>query len=267
LTTIAIERRSYLKIRRLEVGVVYIGDRAVGKTHLAMELANPHNDYVKVSSPDYENLKRLLFDEDLGRTKATDAQNPVDERYLEIQIRLPTGLKKVAVDWVDTPGEIWRKTWQTDRPDQWNNFLEAASKSEGILLILSPYREMLKSSVNSEEFMTQQQWCNRFDRWVEFFRRDCPKVKHLTLCLNKADLFCDIAQEARQLAYQPHGSSMNWQQRHSYVFNRYFRAVHPQIEQINRSISGLSVRCFITSIYNRSLLELPWIYLGSFLAK
>jgi hypothetical protein len=161
LTTIAIERRSYLKIRRLEVGVVYIGDRAVGKTHLAMELANPHNDYVKVSSPDYENLKRLLFDEDLGRTKATDAQNPVDERYLEIQIRLPTGLKKVAVDWVDTPGEIWRKTWQTDRPDQWNNFLEAASKSEGILLILSPYREMLKSSVNSEEFMTQQQWCNR----------------------------------------------------------------------------------------------------------
>lgn len=50
------------------MGVVYIGDRAVGKTHLAMELANPQSDYVKVSSPDYENLRTLLFDEDLGGT-------------------------------------------------------------------------------------------------------------------------------------------------------------------------------------------------------
>jgi hypothetical protein len=36
---------------------------------------------------------------------------------------------------------------------------------------------------------------------------------------------------------------------------------------LNNGLSGGSVRCFITSIHHRGLLELPWIYLGSFLAK
>ena len=249
------------------MGVVYIGDRAAGKTHLAMELANPQNDCVKVSSPDYENLRALLFDDNLGGTKATSAFNPMDEHYLDIQVRLPTGFRQVIADWIDTPGEIWRKTWQSDNPEKWKKFVEASRKSEGILLIVPPYREILKSDINPEEFMTKQQWINRFDRWVEFFRQECPKVRHIVICLNKADLFCDLAQESIKLSYQPNGSQMNWQQRHNYVFNRYFRPVQPQIEQINKSVSGLAVRCFITSIYNRSLLELPWLYLGSFLAK
>lgn len=249
------------------MGVVYIGDRAAGKTHLAMELANPQNDCVKVFNPDYENLRTLLFDEESGGTRATDAQNPVNERYLDIQVRLPTGFRKVIVDWVDTPGEIWRNTWQTDNPEQWKKFIEAARKSEGILLIVPPYREIIKHGMDIEQFMTEQQWCNRFNRWVEFFRQECPKARHIVICLNKADLFCDLSQEAIKLSYQPNGAQMNWQQRHNYVFSRYFKPVQPQIEQINKSVSGLAVRCFITSIYNRSLLELPWLYLGSFLAK
>ena len=249
------------------MGVVYIGDRAAGKTHLAMELANPQNDCVKVSSPDYENLRALLFDDNLGGTKATSAINPMDEHYLDIQVRLPTGFRQVIADWIDTPGEIWRKTWQSDNPEKWKKFVEASRKSEGILLIVPPYREILKSDINPEEFMTKQQWINRFDRWVEFFRQECPKARHIVICLNKADLFCDLAQESIKLSYQPNGSQMNWQQRHNYVFNRYFKPVQQQIEQINKSVSGLAVRCFITSIYNRSLLELPWLYLGSFLAK
>lgn len=249
------------------MGVVYIGDRAAGKTHLAMELANPQNDCVKVSSPDYENLRSLLFNEELGETRQTDADNPVYERYLDIQVRLPTGFRQIVADWVDTPGEIWRKTWQSDNPKKWKKFVEASRKSEGLLLIVPPYREILKPDIDPEQFMTQQQWSNRFDRWVEFFRQECPKARHIVICLNKADLFCDLAQESIKLSYQPNGSQMNWQQRHNYVFNRYFRPVQPQIEQINKSVSGLAVRCFITSIYNRSLLELPWLYLGSFLAK
>lgn len=118
-----------------------------------MELANPQSDYVKVSSPDYENLRTLLFDEYLGGTRATDAQNPVDERYLDIQVRLPTGPRQVSVDWIDTPGEIWRKTWQSDNPDKWKNFLESARKSQGILLILPPYREILKDGVDAEQYL------------------------------------------------------------------------------------------------------------------
>ncbi|MFN7658634.1 MAG: hypothetical protein ACK5P3_10930, partial [Dolichospermum sp.] len=65
----------------------------------------------------------------------------------------------------------------------------------------------------------------------------------------------------------PYGSSLNWQQRHIYVLQRYFRPIYSQLEQLNNGLSGGSVRCFITSIHHRGLLELPWIYLGSFLAK
>jgi hypothetical protein len=250
----------------MELGVVYIGDRATGKTHLAMELSNPKSEYIKVINQDYDFLKsNLRFDEVSRQIAQTEV---IIDRYLDIQVRLPTGNRQVIVDWIDTPGEVWRKTWQSDNPNEWNRLLDMVRQSEGILLIIPPHRGLnFKPGVNLEQFMTQQQWCNRFDRWVDFFRQDCPKARHIVICLNKADLFCDLQQEAVQLAYKPNGSQLNWQQRHAYVLNRYFRPVQSQLKQINKSISGLSVRCFITSIYNRSLLELPWIYLGSFLAK
>jgi len=250
------------------MGIIYIGDRATGKTHLALELANPNSEYARVITPDYNQLKSMSYDEEQAGTKPTDAAEAVYAEYLEIQVKLPIGLKKLTLDWIDTPGEIWRQTWQAENPDKWENFLENIRQAQGILLIVSPYREMLKSGVeNAEEYITQKQWCNRFQRWVNFFHQDCPKVRHLVLCLNKADLFCDLKQESQRLAYHPHNSSMNWKQRHDYVFQRYFRPVNGELDRLNRSISGLSVRCFITSIYNRSLLELPWIYLGSFLGK
>ncbi len=251
------------------MGVIYIGDRAAGKTHLAMELANPKSNYVKVTYPDYEILKAMLYDNELESTKATDAVSSTHNRSLEIKVEIPSGHKQITLDWIDTPGEIWRKSWQLANPNEWNNFLETILKSEGILLILEPYREIIKpgADVNPDDFITEQQWCNRFNRWVEFFRYDCKQVRHLIICLNKADLFCDFDVDVSKLAYIPHRSKLNWQQRDAYVFQRYFRPLQPQIEQINKTVSGLSVRCFITSIHNRSLLELPWIYLASFLAK
>lgn len=249
------------------MGVIYIGDRETGKTSLAMELANPKSNYVKVTYPDYEVIKSRLYDDSLGRTKATEASEAMYNEYLEIQVQLPTGHKQITLDWLDTPGEIWRATWQSTNRDKWNKFLNTILQSEGILLIVPPYREILKPDVSPDLFITEQQWCNRFERWVDFFRHDCPKVRHLVICLNKADLVCDLAQEASKLEYIPNRSKMNWQQRDAYIFQRYFRPIQPQIQQINKSVSGLSVRCFITSIHNRSLLELPWIYLASFLAK
>jgi hypothetical protein len=250
------------------VGIVYIGDRSAGKTHLAMELSNPKHEYVKVANLDYETLKTSLFDEVTGGTKATDATQAVYKRYLDIQVGLPTGYKQVIVDWIDTPGEVWRKSWQSNNPNEWNKLLDTLGQSEGILLVLPPHRGMnFQPGIDIDQFISEQQWCNRFDRWVEFFCQDCPKARHIVICLNKADLFCDVQQEASKLAYNPNGALMNWQQRHTYVFQRYFRPIQSQLEQINKSVVGLSVRCFITTIYNRSLLELPWIYLGSFFAK
>ncbi|MFW6296746.1 MAG: hypothetical protein ACOC04_06105, partial [Halothece sp.] len=249
-----------------DLGVIYIGDREVGKTHLAMELANPDGKYVKVLRPDYEELKGILYDEELGRTRATKYEQAIYTFTIDIEVDLPTGKKEIPLDWLDTPGEIWRKSWQSSNKDEWKIFLETIQKTEGILLIVPPYREIIKSGANPEEYITQSQWCNRFERWVQFFRTDCPKVRHLLICLNKADLFCDVAQEATKLGYSPHNSQMNWQQRQSYVYQRYFRPIHPQINKLDESISGLAVRCFITSIKNRQLLELPWIYLGTFLS-
>lgn len=243
------------------MGVVYIGDRFTGKTHLAMELANPQNEYVKVSSPDYEHLKSFLYDERSEGTKATDASKEVYDRELEIQVRLPNGFRKIPVDWIDTPGEVWRKAWQADNPDKWKNFLDTVRKSEGVLLILPPYRNIIsKPGVDAKDFLTRQQWCNRFNHWLDFFQKDCSQAKRLIICLNKADLFCDLDKEATQLA------TKNWQERHSYVLQKYFKPIQPQIEQINKVMSKTSVSCFITSIYHRKLLEFPWLYLGTFLS-
>ena len=254
----------------LDMGVVFIGDREVGKTALATELANARNEYVRVTNHNYEDLKALLYDAGSDRFRATTL---IDDRTLEIEAKLPIGVRKIEVDWIDTPGEIWRKSWQEDNPDEWRRFLDSATRSEGIMLLLPPYREcvaenrrLLQTSVELDDFITKQQWCNRFDRWADFFSNFCPKARHIAICMNKADLFCDVGKETEKLAYYPHRSRMNWMQRHTYVCNTYFKPLLPQLTEINRKRSGLSVQCFITSAYDRQLLELPWIYLVSYLA-
>ena len=66
------------------------------------------------------------------------------------------------------------------------------------MLILPPHRGMdLQPGIDVEQFVTQKQWCNRFERWVEFFHHQCPNVRHLAICINKADLFCDVEAEGK----------------------------------------------------------------------
>jgi GTPase SAR1 family protein len=253
------------------MGVVFIGDREVGKTALVTELTNVKREYVNVLNQDYESLKRILCDSSDERFRATTV---IDDRFLEIEVRLPIGTRKISVDWVDTPGEIWRKSWQEDNPGEWSQFLDLTTRSDGIILLLPPYREIvgehrkhLTEATDLDVLITKQQWCNRFERWVEFFSCYCPNARHVAICMNKADLFCNLEQEARKLAYNPHRSPMNWSQRHNYVVaSTYFKPLQPQLVQIDKDLSGLSVQCFITSVHNRSLLELPWIYLASYLA-
>lgn len=245
-----------------------LGDRASGKTHLAVELTNPVNRFVSINGLDYEVFKSKFYDAQTNKPKPTGATQSTYDEYLEITVKLPAGFKQLKVDWIDTPGEIWRQSWQEDNPAQWQNFLEKVQGSEAILLLLSPYREILKPDVDdAESFITRQQWCKRFERWVEFFKKDCPRARHILLCMNKADLIngADLAQEEVNLNYSPDGARMNWQARHSYVSGRYFRPIQAQINEINAATSGLSVRCFITSVYSRPLLELPWIYLGAYI--
>jgi len=244
------------------MGIAYIGDRFVGKTHLALELANPESNYVKVTYPAYNILKSELYSQEKEETISTNEITKI--RQLDLQVQLPSGKKNLTLDWIDSSGENWRESWQQQNPQKWQIFLDTLKQSEGILLILSPYREIITVG-NPEEFITHQQWCNRFERWGQFFQAQCPKLRHLLLCLNKADLFCDTQKEAKLLGYSPNGSELNWQQRNDHVFKRYFTPIKQQIRELNKNTEINSVRCFITTIKERRLLELPWLYLGTYL--
>jgi hypothetical protein len=246
------------------LSVIYVGDKGVGKTHLALELTNPSHEYVKVLSPEYKDLKPLLWDNEKNEIKATDSQKSTHSKQIEIQVKLPFP-KQILVDWIDTPGEIWRPDWQQNNELAWKQFLNIAKESTGIIVVLSPHREMITLGQEADMFLTPKQWSIRFERWVEFLTTNCPNLKHLLFCVNKADLFCDYQKESAKLKYIPRRSQMTWHERNSYISQKYFRVIQPYLEQINERSYGLSVRCFITTIHDRSLLELPWLYLGSFL--
>jgi hypothetical protein len=258
-------------------GVIYIGDRETGKTHLAMELTNQkYKKNVAVTSLDYNTLQQNLYDKTKQGTRATGDENSVYPEYVEVEVNLTKGIKTIKSQWLDTPGEIWRPRWQKAYPDKWQKFLDTIHETEGILLILPPYREIINPSLcndpdrcKPDDFPTRKQWMERFDRWIDFFSTDCPQIRHLLLCMNKADLLINtnLKKESEKLAYKPYNQQKNWQEKHEYVYLRYFGAFQSQIDELNRRIDGLSVRCFITSVHNRDLLELPWIYLGSHLGK
>ena len=255
-------------------GVIYIGDRETGKTSLALELTNRSNScYVEVTSAlmDYSILKKRLYDSNKGEMKPTGLDTTVYRETLEVKVKLSRGWKTISSFWLDTPGEIWRSSWKSNsaNEDKWQTFIDFVQKAEGILLILPPYREIIDPHQDDpQKHITREQWIKRFDKWINFFRHDCPKIRHLLLCLNKIDLCLgEYEDEAAALAYNPDHQKMNWQEKNKYVFYRYFTPFHDQIDQLNRNIDGLSVRCFITTIKNRDLVELPWIYLGAHLGK
>jgi GTPase SAR1 family protein len=250
------------------MGIIYIGDRSTGKTNLATELANPHFNHVQIKNQNYQELIKKL------RPTDVDPNIPQLEiiQTLDVEVNLPAGPKNLLVEWLDTPGEVWRRSWRKYNGDRWTNILSVVQRSEGIIVVLPPYREIpnLKTTtININELPTLTQWCKRFERWVEFFRFECPQAKQIVICLNKADLFTELDQEERELAYyapsEGKRSRRGWQQKHLYVAQKYFRPVEKQILEMSKVISGAPVQCFITSIYNRSLLELPWIYLASHL--
>ncbi len=73
----------------------------------------------------------------------------------------------------------------------------------------------------------------------------------------------NLTEEAKKLAYYPHYQYLNWQEKDSYVYHRYFTPVQSQIQRLNQHRKK-AARFFITSIYQRDLLELPLIYISSY---
>lgn len=245
--------------------VIFIGDRASGKTRLIEALINTKHKYVQVSN--LEDSHSLTFISNNIETLPTDR---IYEIPLNLHIRLPTGIKKIEkieINLFDTPGEILQRSWQLNNPLEWETVLENLKNSRVIFLILPPYREMLKSKIEETDyFATAEQWCNKFDYFVNVLVENCSKVPHIFLCLNMADLFCDnLDTESKKLAYDPTRTrQMSWHQSNDYVCQRYFNLIRKQIQRLRESMPITSIRCFITSALDRSLVELPWIYLRQF---
>lgn len=247
--------------------VFFIGHRCVGKTALLLELANPNFYYVEVSQPSYDYLKNKLTLISTGELLPTGGLSATQNYNLRIEVKLPASTSNIYLNCIDTSGSLLENSsyFARERTNEWHHILKQVQQSKCIMLVLNPYQEILKPSVHDpENFQTTQQWCQSFNRYVVFLNRHCTQVQHILICLNKADLFCDLEEEARELDYNPFSSRKNWFQRNAYVTQKYFQPIQEQINQIDREIARLPVRCFITSIYNRSLLELPWIYLANY---
>lgn len=253
------------------MGILVIGDAFTGKTQFINALAEPEANQ-RVQPIDW-----TYFD---GKTIQRTSAGSTASKPLEVLVHLPSGSKHLLVEVMDTPGEVWKNENRAEIYAQdWQAIREVSVQSEGIFLILPPYNDLLRAEEQNHTGQIIEgnhsggsiaEWKSRFQSWIEFFKRDCPRSRHILLCINKADLFeRDISALANQFAYTPN-QGMGWQDRHQYLIRRHFQPIAKEINELSqfkqKGEPG-SVQCFLTSIYHRSLLELPWIYLASFLSS
>lgn len=254
------------------MSVIFIGDRSVGKSQLVYTLAGRQYQNVEVTNLTQADLEKdpsfwLPTDQDTNPTTTIEIR-PLE---MKINLRIPV---RVKASWMDTPGEIWTNDFQQNNPKQWDQLKQYAQSCQGVILLLPPHRDIVLSfhskSSNISTAITDKiiqehrlpnfkQWCGRFDLWVKFFLEHCLNANHIIICINKADLFCNIETESAIL------KTKDWSDRHTYIIDKYFQELKSAIGQINQYRNGLRVRCFITTKENRFLLELPWCYLGSYL--
>jgi len=246
------------------MSVIFIGDRAVGKTNFIYHLCSQRVEKVTVTN-------RTQADFILSPQGNIEPTTSLNKESLHLQMRL-IAPRRVEVQWLDTPGEMWRSDWQQTNALLWQDIVQQAAESQGIVVLLPPHRDLGirdPQVIIDHEIPSAQQWMQRFEsRWMPFFLERCPRARHIALCIHKADLFLDSQQlqtESQKLVYNPSPRGMDWVDRNRYLKDKYFRPIHAQIQAIDKAIYGMTVRCFITSTQNRSLLELPWLYLGAYL--
>jgi len=238
------------------MSVVVIGDRAVGKTSMVVALASDRDGAVKIIEPDPEMLLQDYPEFETGKMALT--QGP-QERPLVMSVERRGGKRKIEVQWIDTPGEAWQsREWQEKNADSWQGISQKVSKSQGVILLLPPHRGLVRSS--SSDLQSSLAWGNRVTWWLNFLKQNCNEYQHILICLNKADIFCNIEKEGKKWEYTPSSSFLY---KHSEeVYRRYFNSVNQGIQNFNNKRFGNTVKFFLTTIKNRTLLELPWIYLA-----
>ncbi|MDZ8025039.1 MAG: ATP-binding protein [Nostoc sp. DedQUE11] len=255
------------------MSVIVIGDQGVGKTTLMLELAKSKNGNVQVISPSITDLQK----------KFTNNGNiiPTDNTYntnLQVKVNLFGYFKEFNVNWIDTAGEAWRPNsiWQTQNHNDWKDTLESLENAKVLMIILAPHRQMLeeelvelvagKTNFNKKDtrFRSRQQWKNRFQEWFDFLEKHCQKTDHILFCLNMADLFCDVVRECELYQKNSTLQKIKWYEHKERILQQSFVEVAELIDTFDMK-RRIPVQLFVTTYYKRILLELPWIYIGTYL--
>ena len=246
------------------MSVIVIGDRAVGKTHMALTLAKKDEGLrVKIVDPSYKALREELQSIDTGEMVPT---RKMIKREVKLEVEL-NHRKIIKSFWVDTPGEWWETEWQRDHYTAWNDFKQKIGQNIGIILLLPPYQEIVSKlllkkaspvmTLDREQLMNREKWCNNLEDWLKFFNKHCSRVDNIAICLHKADLFCEsLEDEARKTEGNP-------VDRQTQVRNGYFAVAKEVINRNNREARPFQF--FVTSISHRTLLEAPWLYLSPYI--
>jgi len=253
------------------MSVMVIGDRAVGKTSMIVALTDFRNSQnIKIVSPEYKTFASASgMDIETGMIAPTAS---TEETIFILDVNLPSGSSRLGIQMAvtDTPGEVWREVWRESFSYEWQEIRQSISQSRGILLLLPPYRslvqeQLLDSISDRDMYPTATAWKNRFAKWLDFFREECHNVEHILICLNKADVFCDLELESNRWKYKPLGGN-TWFEYNNYIYQTYFIVARDMIRQYHSQQIAPSLKFFITTIENRALLEIPWIYLNTYLA-
>ncbi|MEG4595406.1 GTPase domain-containing protein [Microcoleus sp. F8_C2] len=238
------------------MSVIVIGDRAVGKTSMVYALTDPREqERVSVEQgPDYT-----------AGVAPTDQLNP---GTLTMVVDLPVP-RQIQVQWFDTPGEAFtNRQWRKEKSVAWDAIKQKMSQSRYIVLLLPPDRNSVNpqrlddSKETLDDFQTPEIWERRVIEWLNFIDQECSAAKHILICLNKADLLCDIEVERQKWLYKTSGFS--WADYSDHVLKCYFKGVEEKAKQYISKKRSRLITFFITTNKNRTLLELPWLYIGSF---
>ena len=112
-----------------------------------------------------------------------------------------------------------------------------------------------------KHFTTARQSQNRFkEGWIPFLRENCRQPRNILICRHKADLFLRNTDEVGNRYRYP--DDFSWSDYFEFSKN-YFKEINNEISQYKQDNYHQEVRLFVTTIHNRSLLELPWIYIAT----
>lgn len=251
------------------MSVIVIGDRLVGKTSMVVALARG-TDNVVITEPDPQSIIMRKSNIETGALAPTFRMY---KETLSIAVNLSSGWREFQTNWIDTPGEAWSNpNWRQENPTQWQDIKNSVSESKAVFLLMPPSRSM----INPDQFDGEEsnkpdmqpsplQWQNQLAEKLGFLRKNAPDVQHILISLHKADLFCDIGQKERKWRYDPL-RDFDWVGYNEHVQRTHFELAKKVIHQYNRQ-AFVSPCFFVTTTESPILLELPWIYLGAYLAN